>query len=411
MRLSVFFILLATALLSAITFASTIPASFSGHTCAICNHSLDVSDTYIVTLRSTANFTHHLKHANALTAENRRRSRQGQAFDGVTHQWNFPGFQAYAANLPSSVIAKLKHHEDVAGVVQDSIWTASSLEVQPNAPYNLHQISNRATRGEFFQYYYDSSVGQGTYAYILDTGINARHLQFQSRVRKGFNAVKACPFDDLTGHGTHTAGVLGARTYGVAKRCQLIDVKVSSGHETNVRSILDGYNWAVKDIQANKRQHRSVINLSFDPRRDRKAARPIEDAIAAAWSNDILTVVSAGNRNGGTAWRGMAIIVGATDEAKVRARFSNYGDSLGLFAPGVNIKSTWIGPRATETASISGTSAAAAHVAGVILTLMASRRSRSAVDIEELLYDIAIPYMVKDTHGSKNLFLYNGSGR
>ena len=121
-------------------------------------------------------------------------------------------------------------------------------------------ISSR-TRGST-TYRYDTTGGQGSFAYIVDSGILATHTQFSDRVEKGYNAAGGT-FTDTFGHGTHVSGIVGGTTYGVAKLTTLVDVKVFIGREASTSVILDGYNWAVNDIIAKGRARRAVINMSL----------------------------------------------------------------------------------------------------------------------------------------------------
>jgi oryzin len=110
-------------------------------------------------------------------------------------------------------------------------------------------------------YNYDKTAGNGTFAYVLDSGINIKHVEFEGRASYGYNAVGG-ELDDLDGHGTHCAGIIGSKSYGVAKKTQLIAVKAFRSHETPMSTLLDGYQWAANDIVSKNRQNVAVINMS-----------------------------------------------------------------------------------------------------------------------------------------------------
>lgn len=77
---------------------------------------------------------------------------------------------------------------------------------------------------------YDSTAGEGTYAYVLDSGVTLEHAELEGRVIRGYNAwAPNYPFEDEFGHGSHVAGIIGAATYGVAKKATVVDVKVVRG--------------------------------------------------------------------------------------------------------------------------------------------------------------------------------------
>lgn len=99
----------------------------------------------------------------------------------------------------------------------------TALVTQNNAEWGLGRISHRQSPSS--QYVYDDSAGRGTYAYVVDSGININHQQFGGRASNGANFVGGSNVDS-GGHGTHVAGTIGGSTYGVAKNTNLISVKV-----------------------------------------------------------------------------------------------------------------------------------------------------------------------------------------
>lgn len=96
-------------------------------------------------------------------------------------------------------------------------------------PWGLASISPRTP--VFDKYIYDSTSANGTWAYIIDSGLYTNHAEFQGRAFLGYNALAKnnVAFDDTDGHGTHVAGTIGSRAYGVAKKANLMSVKVFSG--------------------------------------------------------------------------------------------------------------------------------------------------------------------------------------
>jgi subtilisin family serine protease len=104
------------------------------------------------------------------------------------------------------------------------LWETFAPVNQPDATWGLGSISHRVPG--YTDYAYDSSAGEGTYAYVLDTGINSEHVEFEGRASFGFNAVGDNKDTDGNGHGTHCAGTIASRAYGVAKKAQIIDIKV-----------------------------------------------------------------------------------------------------------------------------------------------------------------------------------------
>ena len=100
-----------------------------------------------------------------------------------------------------------------------------TLTTQPNAPWGLGSLSHK--RPNSTDYIYDpAGSGAGTYAYVIDTGLRTSHVEFEGRGVLGYNAFPGSEFVDNHGHGTHTAGTIGSRAYGVAKKATLVSVKV-----------------------------------------------------------------------------------------------------------------------------------------------------------------------------------------
>jgi len=216
-------------------------------------------------------------------------------------------------------------------------------------------------------YTYWASSGNSVTAYIIDTGILITHADFGGRARYGANFVgEADP--DLNGHGTHVAGTIGGTQYGLAKKATLVAVKVlSAGGSGSWAGVVSGIDWVTKDHVARGRDARSVANMSLGGGK----TVTVDDAVEASIKEGVNHVVAAGNSaadacNSSPSGAPNAITVGATDSGDNRASFSNYGTCVDIFAPGVNILSSWIGASNIVTSTISGTSMASPHVAGAV---------------------------------------------
>ncbi|KAF2149808.1 subtilisin-like protein [Myriangium duriaei CBS 260.36] len=365
---------------------------------------IDVSNRYIITLHPTANLTSHLSHVETLHLQT-----AAQQFEGLTHQYTISSYQAYAGHFPPSLITTLKPHPDIASIEPDTIHTLTALTKQDKAPYNLPLISHRGG-GPDQSYWYDDTAGSGTYAYVIDSGIKISHLDFEHRASLGYTSLKNITHDDRAGHGTHVAGIIGSKTYGVAKKCNLISVKAFNYQYSSTATILDAYNWAVNDIITKKRQGKAVINTASSG----PYSKAFNTAVDTAFSKGVTTVTGSGNdgqpaRSVSPASADGAITVAATDSKRTRASFSGWGPSVTLFAPGVDIMSTWIGPETTEERT--GTSMAAAHVAGVVLGLKKVRKLPDAKSTLEAVKQLATKDLVGQPKGGHNLFCYNGSGK
>lgn len=250
---------------------------------------------------------------------------------------------------------------------------------------------------------------------MVDSGIITTHTQFGGRASLGYNAVGGEHTDTL-GHGTHVAGTIGGSTYGVAKNTNLISVKVFQGASGSQSTILAGFDWAVNDIVSKNRASKSVINMSLGG----GASAAWTSAISASYQQGVLSVVAAGNgdSNGNLlpvsgqspANAPNAITVSAADSSFRVASFANYGAGVDVFAPGVNVLSSYIGGN-SATASLSGTSMATPHTAGLAAYLMGLENLTSPAAVTNRIKALAVTGKVTGTlSGSPNVFIYNGNG-
>lgn len=381
---------------------------------------LSVDNKYIVVLKSGADKSAHMSWVTGVQARKLARrdygddygygsgSDQPQPSRGVSKQYDINGWEAYSGAFDDDIIAQIKGRDDVEEVEADQIWTVSALTTQKSSTWGLSSISHKKPRQS--GYIYDTSAGEGTFGYIVDTGINTAHTDFEGRASFGYSATGGSSNEDTVGHGTHVAGTIGSKTYGVAKKASLIAVKVFEGESGSTSTILDGYQWAVNDIRAKNRQNKAAINLSLGG----AFSSAFNKAVKAAYDGGVVTVVAAGNdgadaSNDSPASAPEAITVGAIDKTNARADYSNFGDVLDIFAPGTDVLSTWIGSK-TATNTISGTSMATPHVVGLVLYLQALENLQGPAAVAARVVELATSGVVTDVQGSPNKLAYNGNG-
>lgn len=211
------------------------------------------------------------------------------------------------------------------------------------------------------------STGAGTLIYVIDTGVYAGHADLAGRVIPGYTAVAdGNGTSDCNGHGTHVAGTAAGSTYGVAKSATIVAVRVldcaGSGFSS---SVVAGINWAIASHPGGP----GIINLSLGG----PANSAVDAAVADATAAGLIVVAAAGNSGADAcqfspARAASALTIGATDQSDARASYSNFGGCVDMYAPGSSITSAWISG-ATSTRSLSGTSMAAPHVAGMVARL------------------------------------------
>lgn len=259
------------------------------------------------------------------------------------------------------------------------------LNPQPHASWGLDRIDQRSLPlNDLYAYHND---GQGVNAYVIDTGILPTHYEFSGRASSVYDFDKDGSGIDCMGHGSHVAGIIGGRTFGVAKKVRLFSVRVLNCQGTGAWSdVIDGVNFVTwHRAQPAQQGYPSLANMSLGGGINRAVDAAVRNSIRAG----ITYIVAAGNDNTDVATSSPAgvaeaITVGATDRYDSRAAFSNYGSTVDLFAPGVGITSAWIG-NDLMIATASGTSMSAPHVAGVVALYLQSHRSASPAEVRSAL--------------------------
>lgn len=224
---------------------------------------------------------------------------------------------------------------------------------------------------------------------VIDTGIDTDHPYFKGRLTGGRNCFNgsSIPEDD-TGHGTHVSGVVINCTNNL--NIKVMPIKSLNAEGGTLNSIVSGINYAVS-------QRVQVINLSLESPYGRHS-KYLEEAIENAVSKGIIVVVAAGNgekithtpvdtANVSPANMDSAIVVGALDETGTKGSFSNYGDSVDVIAPGVDVPSTYLG---SKYALMSGTSQAAPHIAAVAAMFKLAYPNYTPAQIEALIKQYCI---------------------
>eukprot|EP00755_Sulcionema_specki_P016482 Sspe_Gene.62131::Locus_34714_Transcript_1_1_Confidence_1.000_Length_1426::g.62131::m.62131/K01336/E3.4.21.48; cerevisin len=242
----------------------------------------------------------------------------------------------------------------------------------------------------FAAYAHDPEWGKGVDAYIIDTGIMCAHKEFESRCLWGTNTATGSSDGDKHGHGTHVAGTVGGRQYGIAKGTTLIAVKVLGDDGSGTTAwVIGGVQWTVQN--ARKRGRPSLANMSLGSGR----SLALNSAVSAAVNSGVSIAVAAGNDNKDAcqyspASAAEAITVGSIREGDFRSGFSNYGTCLDVFAPGSSIKAAYIGST-TQISTLSGTSMAAPHVAGVMAAYLTGKTfAHPPADVTKWIEDTSV---------------------
>lgn len=363
-----------------------------------------VPDKYMVVLKEGVSADRLMAHSANVASFFRG---SGDA-DPISHVYDMgDAMRGYAGHFSPEDIALIRSHPDVAFVERDSIVDVTMLAqddrnvrnmsgsavqytfpwdnpyrhlTEQGAPWGLARISHQRSLslGTFNKYVYESIGGEGVTAYVIDTGVNIEHSDFGGRAKWGTTIPANDTDTDGHGHGTHVAGTIASNTFGVAKKAEIIAVKVLGSHgQGSMSDVTAGVLWAVKDAENKTRMMRGsrklrgfVSNMSLGGTKSPTLDRAVGGAVAAGMHFG----VAAGNEdqdacNVSPADVRAAVTVGASTIADERAFFSNTGPCVDIFAPGLNILSLWnAGPQSINT--ISGTSMAAPHVVGLMAYLL-----------------------------------------
>ncbi|CAI6320168.1 unnamed protein product [Periconia digitata] len=315
-------------------------------------------------------------------------------------------FNGFAGSLSDEEVANLKANPSVEYISEDAQVHAFDWQSEAGAPWGLGRISH-VTKGNT-TYVYDSTGGEGVCAYVIDTGILTTHPEFEDRAEWLENFTGDGIDSDGYGHGTHVAGTIGSVTYGVAKKSTLLAVKVldSSGGGT-FAGVIAGIDFVATDSQTRNCPKGSVANMSLGGGKQ----QAVNDAVAAAVAAGVFFAVSAGNSNvdaanTSPASEPSAFTVGATDINDAKATFSSYGPIVDGWAPGVNVLSTW---NNGGTNTISGTSMASPHVAGLAAYLLAFEDLTTAT-VTDRIKELSIKGAIANVpSGTVNELIFNGA--
>jgi len=310
--------------------------------------------------------------------------------------------KGFEARVSEAGAKRLAADPAVAYVEQNHTVHLDATQLNPPS-WGLDRIDQRNL--PLSQSYTYPNDGNGVRAYIIDTGIRFTHVDFGGRAISGFDAIDGGTADDCHGHGSHTAGTTGGTSFGVAKGVTLVAVRVlNCAGSGTFGQVIAGIDWVTGDHDPGEL---AVANMSLggpvDPATDQAVRNSIADGVTYS--------LSAGNANTNACNQSPArtleaITVGATDIRDRRASFSNFGTCLDIFAPGVNITSAWV-TSDTATNTISGTSMAAPHVAGVAAIVLKANPGLSPQQIRDRIVAAATPNKVKKPGtGSPNLLLF-----
>lgn len=322
----------------------------------------------------------------------------------VRHRY-YSAIQGFAGSIPASALEGIRRNPLVALVTPDQVAKATGTQTLTASQWGLDRIDTRTrTYDNLYNYTAD---GTGVDAYILDTGINTAHPEFEGRASFHANYTTSGN-SDVQGHGTHVAGTVGGATVGVAKKVNLFAVKVLDDGGSGY------YSWIIAGVDEVTRlkkltPSRSIVaNMSLGGPSDGSLNTAVNNSVAAG----VVWAVAAGNENTDACTKSpaaaaSALTVGATTSLDARSSFSNFGTCVDVFAPGSSIYSS---TTSLGYASWSGTSMASPHVAGAAALYLSANPGASASAVNNWVTSNATTGLVTSAGtGSPNRLLYTGS--
>ena len=318
------------------------------------------------------------------------------------HVWAH-ALKGFSVQMTEEEAQALAEDPDVAYVEEDAVMEINVT--QTGATWGLDRIDQR-NRPLSTTYSY-TTTGSGVNVYVIDTGIRRTHVDFGTRALAGFDAFGGSA-TDCNGHGTHVAGTIGGTTWGVAKSVRLFAVRVlNCSGSGSTSGVISGVNW----VTANHIKP-AVANMSLGG----GASSSLDTAVNNSISAGVTYAVAAGNSNANAAnfspaRVAAAITVGSSTSSDARSSFSNFGSGVDIFAPGSSIRSAWYTSN-TTTATLSGTSMASPHVAGVAARILQSSPTASPATVRNTIVSNAtLGVLTGIPTGTSNRLLFRSSAQ
>ncbi len=385
-------------------FLSASIAAVAAASLVACSEAPDVTTPNLAPRLTVSDNAHVVPGRFIITVRDDVNPRAVAAAHGVTPDFVYAhALNGFAGSMSDAARDGLLRDARVSRVEPDGI--AEAWTTQSNATWGLDRIDQRALPVSGTYSY--TNTGSGVTAYIIDTGIDIGNSDLGGRASVGYDAIgDGRNGIDCNGHGTHVSGTTGGTTWGVAKSVGLVAVRVLNCSGSGTWSgVIAGLDY----VTGNTARRPAVGNMSLGG----GASASVDEAVQRTIASGVAMAVAAGNGNqGGRAQDACkysparvpeAMTIGATDKTDTKTSWSNYGDCVDWFAPGLGVTSDWLNG---TTNTISGTSMATPHTTGVAALYLQSHPGDSPATVRNALYNNTTQGIVKNSKTVNNHLLF-----
>jgi subtilisin family serine protease len=311
----------------------------------------------------------------------------------------------FAAELRPRQLDELRSNPDVSFIEEDQevVLDATQTVTGGGGLWGIDRIDQRNL--PFSGTYTYTATGAGVRVYVIDTGILTSHSQFGTRASNVYDAFGGSG-TDCHGHGTHVAGTISGSTYGVAKGALPRGVRVlNCSGSGSTSGIIAGIDW----VRVN-RINPAVANLSLGG----GFSSALNTAVTNLSNSGVFVAVAAGNSNANAcnsspSSASAVFTVASSTKTDAKSSFSNWGSCVDAYAPGSSVLSAWIGSNSASN-TISGTSMASPHVAGVAALYKAAFGNVSSSTIDAFLKNNAtLNVITGNVSGTPNRLLFKST--
>lgn len=269
-------------------------------------------------------------------------------------------------------------------------------------PWHLDRIDQRYL--PMNNEYSVTTTAEDVLIYLIDSGVNIDHDEFEGRVKVGYDFVRYTESDtpDCTGHGTHVAGLIAGKTFGVAKKATIVSLRVyGCSNRASVTSVINALHWTLGHSKKNCFLNRCVVALMVAKYQEPSSV--FKSVLKGFVHRQIPVIVPAGDQNARIKKKDACVVfpanhtdfltVGATTRLDNQAHFSNTGTCVDLYAPGISLMSAWHSSN-NATVSFSGTKQATALVTGVVAILLSINNGLSAAEVKDFMSSVSTPNII-----------------